>query len=233
MVDNKNHFKRRKVLQTAGLASFGVISTQTSSGNTSTDQTSIRLIEANITSDINISDDVIQPHIDVPHKYIVTSDGFLRFNHIISDKEKELLKNRPSIIFANGKLSRSANLLNPVKYDTFPVETTTGYRHSKAVKLEEPVIGENVVINSSKENPHIKIGDNKRDLDPNEEYEFELDEQEVLVKKATVLDEKIENEDIRKELRANKVKYEKVERTITPKVLVKDRGEVPIEEENT
>jgi len=231
MADKNTDLNRRTVLQTAGVATFGGFGLTRAAGKSSAKKNSLRLIEANITSEAELSDDIVQPQIDYPHKYIINSNGNLKFNHIISDDEKKLLKNRPSITFVNGKLQKSANILNPTEYDVFPTQTASGYRHASAVRLETPVTGENVVITSSPKNPHIKIGNEMTSLDPGNEYEFELETQSVKAKTETVTDKKIQDDRVPERLRSNVVESGTKEIDITPKILVRDRGQVEVLED--
>ncbi|WP_436932008.1 hypothetical protein [Halosimplex halobium] len=229
MTENKKSFNRRQVLKVAGISGISSVGL---SGFTDPSEAhpseSVNVIEANVFIDEPQDQSAAYLDMDVGKKYHVTSNSQLEFTSQTSEHDKKLIRNRGFVTFVNDLISDPAPILKPIEYHQFPVSLRSQYRTSKSVIFSEPIVGEIVQVVAKRNEPRLKIKNEMHDLPIGTEKIFNLSSREAQIKTKKLTNDVADKPEIPESQRSLVVEERSVNETITPKIKIKNRGEMKI-----
>lgn len=210
----------------SGIGSVALMGSTDSNGVYSSE--SINVVEANVSIEEPQKSSLAYLDVDVGKKYNITSDSKLEFTSLTSEHDKRLIRNRGFVTFVNDLISNPAPILKPIEYHQFPVSLRSQFRTSKSVVLSEPIVGEIVQIVSKGNQPKLKIKNDVYDIPVGSEKVFELSSREAKFKTKELKDNTATKPEIPESQRALVVEEGSISNKVTPKIKVKNRGDVEI-----
>lgn len=221
------NISRRSMLKSAGsIVAFGAIGSVPASAQKSSQ---VRLIEAGVTYNVPERDDYKAYHHDSTPQYVVDPDeDTLTILPEMTESLQQKL-GRGSTVAAGKNVSKGPGTVVPAQDTTqIPVRTGSKLQPSSTIQTDSSVTLPEVALDSSESRPQMSI--NGQQVQAEGLTQVSLSPQTVELKTRTVLDERVDNDQIPPEQRALKTVEGSVTVDVVPEVAVRDYGTLDIAE---
>lgn len=191
----------------------------------------VRFVEVGIEYELQDDHNYQRTNVDGHMGYTYDSnEERVILRHYSPGRAKKVFKNNRRVIGTLGVQPAPGRITSRDPVKTIPTRVVNGRRPVESVNLVEPHQPPRVAINEVNGNLALQVGDTQTPLGSKPETKYSLEPQTVTAETFRVTDEIVKFDDLPDELAGPRTEYDQVEVEVVPKVIVKDRGEVPVVE---
>lgn len=227
---SENKINRREAIKAISVA--GGLGTISSTGGAVDEEIgSTRLIEVGLEYELNEN-----------HNYRIFGGDTARLYRIESDERATITRHaveEVKSLFMSNNVIVNSDYMGPPPLVTNEIEHTMGlpvslasrYRTSEFVKLAEEFNPPEVNVSQDRNQIKLTVEDISTEISPGPEQTISLSPREVVAETITVQDERVDDSSLPKPQRSLRTKQGKVSVDATPKVKIRDFGEVTVTSE--